>query len=141
MQVGPSSLLSATALSFTAACTMRSATAGDRQRPLLSRPGLGDKHPTCQLRLVAAILETGGELAEQPVNTEQLDLLNGHLVDTGCATVAAHQLPRTLQHVPTGDLVIQRVEPSPGIVWVPETRPQVLSCEFALRPAFWMRAS
>ncbi len=88
---------------------------GDRQRPLLGRAGLGDEHPTRRLRLVAAVLETGGELVEQPVNPVPLDLLDGHLVDAWCATIAAHQLPRALQHVPAVDLVIERVEPSPGV--------------------------
>jgi len=44
-----------------------------------------------------------------------LDIIDGLLVDTGRAAIAAHQLPRALQNVPAMDLVMKRVKPSPGI--------------------------
>ena len=73
--------------SFMAACTTRSRTAGI----------------------------DSGQLVEQPVNPVPLDITDSGPVDAGRAAIAAHQLPRTLQHVPAVDLVIERVEPSPGI--------------------------
>src|SRR6266498_5120504 len=87
----------------------------DRQRPLLGRAGLGNQDPTRRQRSVAAVLQHHGELVEQPVNPILLDLLDGQLVDARCTTVAAHLLPRPLQDVPAGELVVQRVEPSSGI--------------------------
>ena len=71
--------------------------------------------PTRRKWSVAAVLQCHGELVEQPVNPVLLDLLDGQLVDARRATVAAHLLPRPLQDVPAGDLVVQRVEPSSGI--------------------------
>jgi hypothetical protein len=88
---------------------------GDRQRPLLDRAGLGNPHPTRRQRSVAATRKGHGELVEQPVNPILLDLLDGELVDAGRAAVTAHLLPRPLQDVPAGELVVQRVEPSSGI--------------------------
>ena len=44
-----------------------------------------------------------------------LDIGDGDQVDTRCAAVAAHILPRPLEDVSAIDLVPKRVEPSPGI--------------------------
>jgi hypothetical protein len=88
---------------------------GNRQRPLLGRPGLGDPHPACRQRPPTTPLQALGELVEQPVNAEQLDLLDGQPVDAGRAAVAAHQLPRPLQDVSAVDLVVERMKPSPRV--------------------------
>ena len=37
------------------------------------------------------------------------------MIDAGRTVIAGHLLPRPLQDVPAVDLVIERVEPSPGI--------------------------
>jgi hypothetical protein len=87
----------------------------DRQRSLLGRAGLGKKHPTRRQRPVAAVLEVRGQLVKQPGHPVLLDIGDGFLVDASRAAVAAHMGPRALQHVSATDLVIQRVEPSPGI--------------------------
>ncbi len=99
---------------FSAACTTRSRTAGiDSARR--SRLAGFDEDPTGGRRTVAAVLEVRGQLVEQPVNPVLLDIGDGGPVDAGRAAVAAHRLPRALQHVPAVDLVIERVEPSPRI--------------------------
>ena len=88
----------------------------NRQRPLLGRPaGLGYVHPAGRQRTPPPLLQTRGQLVEQPGNAILLNVSDGLLVDAGRALVGAHQLPRTLQHVPPIDLVVERVEPSPGI--------------------------
>jgi hypothetical protein len=53
---------------------------------------------------------------------------DGLSVDTGRATVDADQPPRALQHVPTEDLVIERVEPS---IRVSLGRPVECSLQFS----------
>ncbi|HYY20523.1 MAG TPA: hypothetical protein VE780_01475 [Thermoleophilaceae bacterium] len=63
---------------------------------------------------MAAGAEVRRELVEQPGNAVALDLLDGLPVDAGRATVA-HLPPRPLQDVPAVDLVVERVEASPGI--------------------------
>jgi hypothetical protein len=50
-----------------------------------------------------------------PGNPVTFDIGNGLSVDAGRAAIAAHQLPRALQHVSAVDLVMERIEPSPGI--------------------------
>src|SRR5215218_2219962 len=87
----------------------------DRQRPPLKAAGLRDEDPARSKRTVRAVPEVRGQLVKQPVNPVPLDIIDGLLVDAGRAAVAAHQLPRALQHVPAMDLVVKRVEPSPGI--------------------------
>jgi hypothetical protein len=61
------------------------------------------------------LLQIRGQLVEQLGNAILLDVGDGLLVDAGRALVGAHQLPRALQHVPPIDLVVERMEPSPGI--------------------------
>ena len=88
----------------------------DRQRPALLRSaGLRDEHPTGRKRPPPPLLEIHGQLVEQPGDAVLLDVGDGLSVDAGRASVGAHQLPRTLQNVSAVDLVVERVEPSPGI--------------------------
>ncbi len=88
---------------------------GDRQRSLLTRAGLWYEHPTRRQRPPTAVLEVRGQLVEQPSNPVPLDVSDADLVDARSAAVAAHLLPRALQHVSAIDLVIERVEPSFGV--------------------------
>jgi hypothetical protein len=87
----------------------------DRQRPPLIAAGLRNENPTGRKRTVAAVTKVRDQLIEQPVNPVVLDVGDGDLVNTGRAAITAHQLPGALQHVPALDLVMKRVEPSPGI--------------------------
>jgi len=61
--------------------------------------GLRDEDPARGERTVAAGPEVCGQLIKQPVNPVLLDIGEGGLVDAGRAAVAAHQLPRPLQHL------------------------------------------
>jgi hypothetical protein len=90
---------------------MRSPTAGTDNGPCSVDPGLGSTPGVPPATLLQAI----GELVEQPVNTEQLDLGDGQPVDAGRAAVAAHQLPRPLQDVAAVDLVVERMKPWFGV--------------------------
>ena len=78
-------------------------------------PGFGMKTRRAGKRSVAAVPQIRGQLVEQPVNPVLLDVGDGGPVDAGRAAVGAHLLPRPLQDVPAMDLVVERVEPSPGI--------------------------
>ena len=61
-----------------------------------------------------SLLQIHGQLVKQPLNTMLLDIGDSGPVDTGRAPIGAHLPPRPLQDVPAEDLVIERVEPSPG---------------------------
>jgi hypothetical protein len=88
----------------------------NRQRPSLRRPaGLRNEHPASRKRTPPSLLQIRGQLVKQPAHAVLLDIGDGLAVDAGRAMIGAHQLPRTLQNVPAVDLVIERVEPSPGI--------------------------
>ncbi len=89
----------------------------NRQRPLLARrrARLRDIDPARGQRAVAALLQFAGQLAEQPVYAVLLDASQGDLVDARRAVIPAHRDPRAPQDIPAADLVIQRVEPPPGI--------------------------
>ena len=87
----------------------------DRQWPAIRRAGLGYPNPPRRQRPPRPRLEVRREFIEQPVDTVPFDVLDGGLIDAGRATVGAHLLPRPLQHISAVDLVVQRVEPSPGI--------------------------
>src|SRR5215470_10603178 len=90
---------------------------GNRKRPLLPRwrARLGYEYPPGRLRTVPAFPQPSGQLIEQPDNPVLLDGGQGDLVDARRAIVRAHRDPRAPQNVTAADLVIQRVEPSPGI--------------------------
>ena len=90
---------------FVAAWTIRSRTAGNRQRPPLAAAGLRDEHPAGRQRPVAAALQIRGQLVKQPVDAVPLDVGDGLSVDAGRATIGAHQRPRPLQDVSAVDLV------------------------------------
>ena len=66
-------------------------------------------------RTVAPGLQVRGQLVEQTVNAVLLDSGEGDTVDAGRATIGAHLPPRPLQDVPAEELVVERVEASPGI--------------------------
>src|SRR5664279_549642 len=87
----------------------------NRQRPFLQRSGLGYKHPACWKWTPTTLPQYRGHLVQQPGNPVLLDISDGDPVDTRCAAVAAHVLPRPLQDISAIDLVPERVEPSPGI--------------------------
>jgi hypothetical protein len=100
---------------FAAASTIPPQDRGNRQRPLLTRPGLRCQHPPGGHRPVPALPQLAGQSIEQPRNPVLLDLGQGDLVDTRCAVVPAHRDPRATQDITAEDLVAQRVEPPPGI--------------------------
>jgi hypothetical protein len=87
----------------------------NRERTQLLTPGLRDEHPARGKRPPTPVLQIRGQLIKQPGNPVLLDISDGLLVDAGRAAIGAHQLPRPLQDVPAVNLVIERVEPSPGI--------------------------
>ena len=101
---------------FTAACTIRSRTGGiDSGLCSLRGPRLRDIHPPGRQRPVPALPQLAGQLAEQPGHPVLLDSGQGDLVDARRAVVTAHRDPRAPQDITAADLVIQRVEPTPGI--------------------------
>src|SRR5664279_4495896 len=87
----------------------------NRKRSPLRRPGLGNEHPAGRQRTQTTLPQRRGHLIKQPGHPVLLDVGDGDTVDTRCAAVAAHVLPRPLQDIPAKDLVPQRVESSPGI--------------------------
>src|SRR6266568_2225188 len=87
----------------------------NRQRTLLRSPRLGYQHPPGRQRPVPAFLQLASQLIKQPGDPVLLDSGQGDLVDARRAVIPAHRDPRAPQHIPAADLVIQRVEPSPGI--------------------------
>ena len=89
----------------------------NRQRPLLARrrTRLGNIDPPGRQRPVPVLLQLASQLIKQPGHPVLLDSGQGDLVDARRAVIPAHRDPRAPQHIPAADLVIQRVEPSPGI--------------------------
>ena len=88
----------------------------DRERPpLLALPGFGMNTRRAgsgrQRPSFRSAASSSSSLATPYCSTSAMVCS----VDAGRATVGAHQLPRPLQNVPAVDLVIERVEPSPGI--------------------------
>ena len=88
----------------------------NRKRPLLvPHTRLRDVDPARGHRTIPALLQFGSQLTEQPGNPVLLDSGQGDLVDARCAVVTAHRDPRAPQNITAADLVVQRVEPPPGI--------------------------
>jgi hypothetical protein len=86
------------------------------KRPLLApHARLGDIDPPRGPRTIAAFLQLGSQLAEQPGDPVLLDLGQGDLVEARRAVIAAHRDPREPQDITADDLVVQRVEPPSGI--------------------------
>ena len=100
---------------FTAACTMRSRTDGNRQRPPLGGSRLRDEHPTRRQRPIAAIFQFDGQLVEEPGNAVLLDIGQRGLVDARCPIIAEHRNPRPPQDILAEDFVSQRMESTSGI--------------------------
>ena len=102
---------------FTAACTIRSRTAEMASGRYSSfRPGLGISTPRGWQRPVPPLPQPGGQLVHEPERSVlALDLVQGGLVDAGCAVAGAHRDPATPQDVSAVDLVPQRMKPSSGI--------------------------
>jgi hypothetical protein len=105
---------------------------GNRERSQLIAPGLRDEHPARGNRPPRPFLQIRGQLIEQPLNSVLLDIGDGLLIDAGGATIGAHQLPRPLQDVPAVDLVVERVEPSPGIGLGRPVKRSLQSSDFVL---------
>ncbi len=76
---------------------------------------LRDEHPPRRQRPPPPLPQIRGQLVEQPGHPVLLDIGQGGRVDARRAVVAAHLSPRPPQHVPAVDLVVQRVESTPGI--------------------------
>ena len=87
----------------------------NRQRPLLIRSRLRDEHPPGRQRPVPSLPQFRGQLAEQPGHPVLLDVRQRDAINASSAAIAAHVLPRPVQHVAAVDLVEQRMEPSAGI--------------------------
>ncbi len=87
----------------------------DRERAQLLAAGLRNEDPASGERTPAPLLQIRGQLVEQQADAVLLDGGDRLSVDAGRATVGAHQLPRPLQDIPAIDLVVERVEPSPGV--------------------------
>jgi hypothetical protein len=107
-KIGSSTILSA-------ACTTRSRTVGSTAAAAHCCPRLGDEHPPGRQGPIPSLLEGRGQLVKQPGNPVLLDIRQRDVVDASRAAIAAHLLPRPVQHVPAVDLVEQRMEP-PGRV-------------------------
>ena len=76
---------------------------------------LRDEHPPGRQRPIPSLLQFPGQLAEQPGDPVLLDVRQRDAVSASSAAIAAHALPRPVQHVTAVDLVEQRMEPSAGI--------------------------
>ena len=76
--------------------------------------GLGYPDSAARLHPVASVLQFRGQLIQQTLHAVALDLGERDAVDTGCAAIATHLLPRALQNVPAIDLVVERMESSLG---------------------------
>ena len=87
----------------------------NRQRPLLIRARLRDEYPPGGQRPVSAFPQFAGQLIKKPGDPVLLDGRQGGLVDARRAVIRAHLDPRAPQNITAADLVIQRVEPTPGI--------------------------
>src|SRR5204862_2995 len=61
------------------------------------------------------LLQIRGQLVKDPGDAGLLDCGNVLSVAACRAAVGARQLPRALQNIPAVGLVVERVEPSPGI--------------------------
>src|SRR6266540_2340957 len=103
-KIGSSTILSA-------ACTIRSRTVGSTAVAAGCCPAW-DEHPPRRQWPIPPLLEVLRQLPEQPGYPIPLDVRQRGLVDAGRAAVAAHLLPRPVQHVPAVDLVEPRMEPS-----------------------------
>ena len=88
------------------------ADSGNRERPLFIRSRLRDKHPPGRQRPVPSLPHLHGQLTEQPGHPVLLSVRQADTVNASSAAVAAHILPRPVQHIPAVDLVEQRMEPS-----------------------------
>jgi hypothetical protein len=88
---------------------------GDRQRPALAAPRLGDQHLPRRQRTPRTGPQLASQLAGQPGHPVLLDNCQGGLAGTRRAVVTAHRIPRPLQDVFAADLVPQRMEPSSRI--------------------------
>ena len=100
---------------FTAACTTRSRPRGSTAAAAPQRAGLGNEHPAGRQRTLTALPQLAATSSSSRDNPVLLDIGDGDPVDARRAAVAAHLDPRPLQDVPAMDLVLKRVEPSPGI--------------------------
>ncbi len=87
----------------------------NRQRPLLAGARLRDEHPPGRQRPVPPLPQLRGQLAEQPGHPVLLSVRQADTVNASSAAVAAHILPRPVQHIPAADVVEQRMEPSARI--------------------------
>src|SRR5262249_44166125 len=83
------------------------------QRPL-APACLWDPHPAHGPRPVAALPQLGGQLPQDPRDPPLLDLLDALPIRARGPPVGLHLLPRPLQDVRAGHLVVERVEPSRG---------------------------
>jgi hypothetical protein len=87
----------------------------DRKRTPLLAARLRNEHPPRRKRPPPPIPQLRCQLVKHPAHAVLLDVLDGLPIDASRAVVGAHQLPRALHNIPAVDLVIERVEPSPGI--------------------------
>src|SRR6516162_2098202 len=80
------------------------------QRSLLA-VRLGNIHPPHGLRTVALLFEFFREYTQPSTDARRLDLCEGFAVHARFAAVGTTAFVGVAQHIPTIDLVVQRVEP------------------------------
>src|SRR5260370_1450238 len=72
--------------------------------------------PARRQRPVPALSQLGGQFVNEPERSVlAFDLIQGDLVNAGCAVVSTHRHPPAPQDVPAEDLVPQRMESTSGI--------------------------
>ena len=87
----------------------------NRERALFRPTGLGYPDPAARLHPVASLLQFRGQFIQQALHAVALDLGERDAVDTGCAAIATHLLPRALQNVSAINLVVERMKASIGV--------------------------
>jgi hypothetical protein len=87
----------------------------NRERSQLIASRLRYEHPARGQRPPPPFLQIRDQFIKELGNAVLLDIGDGLLVDASRALVGAHQLPRPLHDVPAVNLVVERVEPSPGV--------------------------
>src|SRR5512147_1090604 len=105
----------------------------DPQRPL---PSIGLRYVPAshQTRPVLARSQLSAELFQEVLDPALLDVADRLAVDSRCAAVAPHPLPRFPEDVIPPDLVVQRMETAPRSQLGPGPQPTLQLSHFLARP-------